>query len=94
MSTTYLNFDLNAAVFNDIIDNINTCNYYDSPDLTHELYFSKTLHIHVRSLQKHINGLQEFVSNLNFPDKIAITETRIKDQLALNIDVPKYKFLS
>ena len=34
------NFDLNAALFNDMIDNINICNYYDSPDLTPELNFS------------------------------------------------------
>ena len=93
-----LNFDLNATLFNVMIDNINICNYYDPPELTHELNFSETsnlsiLHINIRSLQKHINSLQEFLSNLNFfPDIIAITETRIKDQPAINIDIPGYKF--
>ena len=77
-----LNFYLNAALFNDMI---NICNYYDPPHLTHELNFSETsnlsiLHINIRSLQKHINNLQEFLSNSNFfPGRIAITETRIKD---------------
>ena len=72
-----LNFDLNPALYNDMIDNINICNYYDPPELTHELNFSETsnlsiLHINIRSLQKHINDLQEFLSNLNFfPDIIA-----------------------
>ena len=93
-----LNFDLNAALFNDMINNINICNYYDSPDLTHELSFSKTcnlslLHINIRSLQKHIIDLQEFLSNSSFfPDIITITETRIKDQPAINIDIPSYNF--
>ena len=93
-----LNFDLNASLFNDMIDNINICNYYDPPNLTHELNFSETsnlfiLHINIHSLQKHINNLQEFLSNSNFfPDIIAITETRIKDQPAINSDIPGYKF--
>ena len=73
-------------------------NYYDPPDLTHELNFSETsnlsiLHINIHSLRKHINDLQEFLSNSNFfPDIIAITETRIKDQSAINIDIPGYNF--
>ena len=93
-----LNFDLNAALFYDMIDNINICNYYDPHELTHELNFSETsnlsiLRINIRSLQKHINNLQEFLSNSSFfPDIIAITETRIKDQPAINIDIPGYKF--
>ena len=93
-----LNFDLNAALFNDMIDNINICNYYGPLDLTNKLNFSEIsnlsiLHINIRSLQKHINNLQEFLSNSNFfPDIIAITETLIKDQLAINIDIPGYKF--
>ena len=93
-----LNFDLNVALFNDMIDNIDICNYYDPPELTHKLNFSETsnlsiLHINIRSLQKHINNLQEFLSNSNFfPDIIAITETRIKDQTAINIDVTGYKY--
>ena len=93
-----VNFDLNAALFNDIIDIINICNYYDPPEVTHELNFSETsnlsiLHINILSLQKHINNLQEFLSNSSFfPDIIAITETRIKDQPAINIDIPGYKF--
>ena len=72
-----LNFDLNAAIFNDMFDNINVCNYYDPPDLTHEQNFSETskfsiLHINIRSLQKHINNLEEFLSKSNFfPDVIA-----------------------
>ena len=60
-----LNFDLNAALFNDMIDNINISNFYDPPDLTHELNFSETsnlsiLHVNIRSLQKHSYNLQEF----------------------------------
>ena len=37
-----LNFALNDALFNEMIDKIIICNYYDLPDLTHELNFSKT----------------------------------------------------
>ena len=76
-----LNFDLNVALFNDMIVSINIGKYYDPPDLTLEQNFSKTsnlsiLHINIRSLQKHINNLQKFLSNSNFfPDIIAITET-------------------
>ena len=93
-----LNFDLNAALFNDMIDNINICNFYDPPELTHELNFFETSnlcisHINIHSMQKHINNLPEFLSNSSFfPDIMAITETRIKDQPAINIDIPGYKF--
>ena len=62
-----LNFDLNAAIFIDIIVNINISNYCEPPDLTHELNtrISKTsslsiLHINIRSLQKHINSYKNF----------------------------------
>ena len=88
-----LDCELNAAVFNDMNANINICNFYDPPDLTHELNFSETsnlsiLHINIRSLQKHINDLQDFLLNSNFfPDIIAITETQIKHQPAININV-------
>ena len=59
------NFDLNAALFNDMIDNINICNYYDPSDLIHELKSSETsnlsiLHINIRSLQKHIKTHKNF----------------------------------
>ena len=80
-----------------MIYNINICNYYDPPGLTHE-NFSETsnlslLHISIRSLQKLINNLQEFFSNSNFfPDIIALTETRFKDQPAINMDISSYKF--
>ena len=95
-----LNFDLNSAASNDMIDNINICNYNDPLNLTHELNFCKSkncsiLYINLRSLQKHINILQEFLSSSNFfPDIIAIAKTRIKDQPALNNDVSSYKFFS
>ena len=51
------------------------------------------LHVNIRSLQKHIDHLQELLSNLNFlPDIIAITETRIKDEPVLNMNISDYKF--
>ena len=60
-----LNFDFNAALFNNMIDNINICNYHNPTDLTHEQNFSETssfsiLHVNFRSPQKHtsINNLQ------------------------------------
>ena len=92
------NITVKSALFNDTFDNINVCNYYDPPDLTHELNFFETsnlsiLHINIRSLQKHINNLQKILSYSNFfPDIIAITETPIKDQPAINIDISGYNF--
>ena len=92
------NFDLSNAVFTDMVDKANCCDYYDPLNLSHKLNFSATnnlsiLHVNIRSLQKHIHDLQEQLSNLNFlPDIIVITETRIKYEPVLNINIRSYKF--
>ena len=81
-----------------MVDNVNCCDYYDPLNLSHKLNFSGTnnlsiLHVNIRSPQKHIDDLQELLSTLNFlPDIIAITETRIKYEPVLNINISGYKF--
>ena len=53
------------------------------------------IHFNVRSLQKNFDAFYEFLSNqLCSPDIICVTETRLKTQPLLNIDISGYTFVN
>ena len=52
------------------------------------------IHFNVRSLQKNFDAFYEFLCNQPFsPDIICVTETRLKTQPLLNIDISGYTFV-
>ena len=83
--------------FNFMKTNIKTCKYLDphhnqsTIDNNHSFIL---LHLNIRSLHKNFDSFYEFLLTLNFtPDIICITETRLKDQPLININLPNYTFL-
>ena len=83
--------------FNSMITNIKSCKYLDpnhnqsTIDNNHSFIL---LHLNIRSLHKNFDSFYEFLRTLNFTaDIICITETRLKDQPLINIDLPNYTFL-
>ena len=85
-------FHLNESLF------LN-CKYYNVEAVNNNhLKYSRDLfliHFNIRSLQKNIDKLFHFVSQLkNSPDIIAITETKLnKSKICFNIDLTGYKFI-
>ena len=52
------------------------------------------IHFNVRSLQKNFDAFHEFLCNQSCsPDIICVTETRLKNQPLLNIDISGYTFI-
>ena len=90
-------FDKN---FESMHENVKICEYSDLYNLTNYNPSIDTLfilHINIRSIQKRIDVLCELISNLcRSPDVILITETRIQEAPAVNIEIQGYnlKFAS
>ena len=84
-------FDKN---FKSMHENVKICEYSDLSNLTNYNPSTDTLfilHINIRSIQKHIDVLCELIFNLSrSPDVILITETRIQEHPAVNIEIQGY----
>ena len=51
------------------------------------------MHVNIRSLHKNFDSLYEFLVTLSFSSDIfCLTETRLKSEALINIDLPLYKF--
>ena len=52
------------------------------------------VHLNICSLQKNFDLLYEFLTTLNFsPDIVCLTETRIKSQSLIKVEIPNYSFV-
>ena len=52
------------------------------------------MHVYIRSLHKNFDSLYEFLVTLFFSsDIICLTETRLRDEVLININLPLYKFI-
>ena len=78
-------------------NNIKKCKYFDlnlnhlKVDKNHSLIL---LHVNIRSLHKNFELFHEFLVTLNFnPDIICLTETRLKNEPLINIELPHHKFV-
>ena len=84
-------------LFKYLTKNIKKCNYLDSDQ--NQFLIEKNnslvlLHLNIRSLHKNYDSLYEFLIELNvLPDIICLTETRLKSQPLVNIDIPNYSFV-
>ena len=74
------------------------CEYYSTDSLnnilrnrTNELLI---IHFNIQSLEKNIDKVSQYLSELKRqPDVIALTETKLKDNICGNIELAGYKFI-
>ena len=95
-SNDYCPRELCDNLLNSITTNIKICKYTDPTasflkfDDNHSLIL---VHVNIRSRHKNFDSLYEFLVTLSFsPDIICLTETQLKGEALINIDLPFYKF--
>ena len=79
-----------------IITNETNCNYFtvdEFKDLTSDSSKSfSILHLNIHSLQRHIDEFRTFLDSANHKfDIIAISETKLQNDTAINIFLPGYR---
>ena len=92
------NIDLVNSPFDLLTSNSEKCAYHNNIDVFSSNSYVKDsltiIHFNVRSLQKNFDAFHEFHCNQPCsPDIICVTETRLKNQPLLNIDVSGYTFV-
>ena len=92
------NIDLVNSAFDLLTSNSEKCAYHNNFDVfssNSKLKDSLSIiHLNVRSLQKNFDAFYEFLCNQpSSPDIICVTETRLKTQPSLNIDISGYTFV-
>ena len=76
----------------------NECEYY-STDYLNNILRNRTnelliIHFNIRSLEKNIDKMSQYLSELKRqPDVIALTETKLKDNMCSSIEPAGYKFI-
>ena len=93
------NFDVVNSSVDTITSNIHPCKYHNSfiypqnKSNTTKIFFS-LIHFNIRSLQKNFDSLHEFLSRQqSSPDIICLSETRLKEQPLININIRGYSFI-
>ena len=93
-SNDYCPRELCDNLLNSITTNIKICKYTDPTASSLNFDDNRSLillHVNIRSLHKNFDSLYEFLVTLSFsPDIICLTETRLKDEALINIDLPLY----
>ena len=84
-------------LLNSLTKNIKNCKYFDLDQnqiTINEKHSLVLLHLNIRTLQKCFDLLFEFLTTLNFSaDIVCLTETRIKSQPLINVEIPNYSFV-
>ena len=76
----------------------NECEYC-STDSQNNILRNRTnelliIHFNIRSLEKNIDKMSQYLSELKTqPDVIALTETKLKDNICGSIELPGYEFI-
>ena len=80
------------------MENVTKLNYCDFSSLQafkqrdHELL---VLHVNIRSLQKNFDDLYQLICQFKYPpDIICLSETRLKDQVPINVNTNGYNFVN
>ena len=86
------------STVNLLTNNLVQCEYYSKFQVTGSPNpsgnFLSFIHINIRSLQAKFDSLQEFLClQPNLPDVICLTETRLKQQLLLNVNLSEYSLI-
>ena len=93
--SSFNDFDITDVAFSTLFDNIKPSEYLSPSSFpavcnNGQLFL---LHLNIRSLAKNYNDLSDFLSKFTIqPHVIALTETKIKDRLLVNISIPGYTF--
>ena len=90
------NDDLCDEFYRLISSNISKCKYLDSDTVNFKTFGGSLIlmHLNIRSLHKNFDPFFNFIQSLDLaPDVICLTETRIKDQPLINLDIPGYSFV-
>ena len=76
-----------------LTNNVSPCKYYEIDNLPiKNLNSVSFIHINIRSQQKKFDSLQEFMCLLpKIPEVICLTESRIKKDSLVNIELPDFK---
>ena len=81
-----------------MMENVTKLNYCDFSSLQafkqrdHELL---VLHVNIRSLQKNFDDLYQLICQFkHLPDIICLSETRLKDQVPINVNIHGYNFVN
>ena len=89
--------ELTDNIFSNLTSKIRKCEYLDSccktlnPEPKNTLLL---LNVNVRSLHKNFNLVYEFIDSLNQPPHIiCLSETRIKHEPLINIELNNYSFI-
>ena len=91
--------DMSSKIYESISNNILQCEYFDLNE-TNKMYTSKNnslniLHLNIRSLNKNYDKLYDFLQSLLYlPDIVCLSESRIKKQPLVNINIPGYSFVN
>ena len=84
-------------LLNSLTKNLKNCKYFylNQNQITiNEKNSWVLLHLNICSLQKNFDLLYEFLTTLNFsPDIVCLTETRIKFQPLISVEIPNYSFV-
>ena len=85
------------SVIGDLFKNISQCEYVsegNSPAVSTTSSSLFIFHVNIRSLQKNFDNLLEFMNMLIvLPDIICLSETRLKSDPVLNVNIPGYTFI-
>ena len=86
------------STVNLLTNNLVQCEYYSKFQVSGSHNpsgnFLCFIHINIRSLQKNFDSLQEFLClQPNLPDVICLTETRLKQQSLLNVNLSGYSLI-
>ena len=91
--------ELSDKIYESISSNILKCNYFDLKEIT-QIYSSENnslniIHFNIRSLNKNFDKFYDFIQSLSYtPDVVCLSESRIKKQPLINVNLPGYTFLN
>ena len=90
--------ELSDKTFNSVMENETKLNYCDFSPLQvfkkrdHELL---VLHVNIRFLLKNFDDLCQLICQFKHPpDIICLSETRLKDQVPINVNINEYNFVN
>ena len=91
--------ELSDKIYESISSNILKCDYFDLKKNT-QIYSSENnslniIHLNIRSLNKNFEKFYDFIQSLSYTlDVVRLSESRIKKQPLINVNLPGYNFLN
>ena len=91
--------ELSDKTYKSNFSNSLKCDYFDLKEntqiYTSENNFLNIIHLNIRSLNKNFDKFYNFIQSLLYtPGVVCLSESRIKKQSLININLPGYSFLN